>query len=482
MPAIKLSDQFGLNLNAVPNPRSGIAKYFGEAMDAVANGFDLSKISALNLSDPAVASAKAGLDFQQPVPIGVGAAEWKIGAGVNGTLDIFVPRQDPDSLFYPDQYGENIAVSADERYVAFGVTATAGVETGGFGFTVAPGVSVEVVNYRKFPTQPSPPSVLDAVKATIEDFAIPTGPDDLADLPHDVVITFNGQGSLRFSGTANLLAVANPLATVGLPGGSGELGVKAGGSVDVTAGFEILCDYQVRLERLKSGRVHMGFYKRRGMEASIGVTASGGANAAIGGFDLYSTLIGALSSDPEKDRDELEKAGLPRDEVDAVEDAVKAGIQRKLEVAVGAELADSNSHQAAFLYEIDAAALDAQGREAVRRAFHGDVSMLETAAAQGITVVRSIGRAVREQSIKLTVNLIGIYNFISLSSLTLSGKVVYEPTTGNLVVSDTASAERIQAANVPLRAVPQHLHKVLAESFFITAAYRGGKTMAAALP
>jgi hypothetical protein len=479
MPVIKLSDPFGLDLNAVPNPRSGIAKYAKEAVEAVARGSDLSKISALTLSDPAVTSVRAGLDFQQPVPLRAGDAALTIGAGLSGTLGIFVPRYDPDVLFPADAYGENVDVPAKERYVSIGMTATAGVEASGFGFSVKPGVSVELVNYRKFSTEPSPPSIAAAVEATLKDFAIPTGPDDLADLPPDVIVTLNGRGSLRFSATANLLAVSNPLATVGFPGGSGELGIKAGGAVDVSAGFEILCEYQVRLDRLESGKVRMGFYKRRGTEATVGVTASGGADAAVGGFDLYSTLIGALSSNPELDREALDKAGLPRDQVDAVEDAVKAGIQRKLELAVGAELADARSRQAAFLYEIEVAALDAQGREAVQRAFRGDVSMLETAAAPGITVVRSISSAVHDQSIQLTVNLIGIYNFISLSSLTLAGKVVYEPTTGNLVVADTASAERIQAANVPLRAVPQHLRKVLAESFFITAAYRGGKTTGA---
>lgn len=52
--------------------------------------------------------------------------------------------------------------------------------------------------------------------------------------------------------------------------------------------------------------------------------------------------------------------------------------------------------------------------------------------------------------------------------------------TGDLVITDTATARRIRTATVPLRAVTENLRSVLAESFLITAAYRGSKSVAAA--
>lgn len=481
MPTIKLTDQFGLSVEVVPNPLSGFGKYFTDAVAVVANGFDLSRFSGLTLQSPAITSFETGLAFDRAI----GAVE--VQAGLSGTLGVFVPDPDHDTLFDSDDYGDDIPVAPDERYVSIGLTASAsaGAEAtvGSATFGFEPGTSFEIVNYRRFSTKPSAPMLVSAIGDTLRAFSLPANVDDLAALPEAAIVTVNGSGALSFTTAVNLLTVANPLATVSLPAGAGALEVSAGESVEVSASFTVSCEYQIRVQKPAPNRIRLGYYKKRSSEATAGVTVSAGVSAGIGGFDLYSAVLGAISGDPEADRKALREGGLPADQVDAIEEAVKAGIARKLELAVGAELSAGQSHEAAFLYEVEIDALDSAARDAVQRALRGDLTGLAAAERQpvpGITPVRSITASMRERGHTLRVNLLGIYNFISISKLTLNGTVMYEPVTGDLVVTDSATAQRIRAASTPFSADPGRLQRVLAESFLITAAYRGSKTAAAA--
>ena len=71
MPAFKLGDQFGFSLDVVPDPQSGIAKYFQQAVDVVTHGFALTRVAGLDLRDPAVTAFQTGLTFSQPIGIEV---------------------------------------------------------------------------------------------------------------------------------------------------------------------------------------------------------------------------------------------------------------------------------------------------------------------------------------------------------------------------------------------------------------------------
>jgi len=63
-----------------------------------------------------------------------------------------------------------------------------------------------------------------------------------------------------------------------------------------------------------------------------------------------------------------------------------------------------------------------------------------------------------------------------VSKLITSGKTIYEPITGQLVISDSATASRISTlvANIGV-ADPEKLRQAMAEYFLITIAYRGAR-------
>ena len=280
-----------------------------------------------------------------------------------------------------------------------------------------------------------------------------------------------GRGGL--SGTANLLAVTNPLASVALPASLPVLSVTAGGVVQVGASLELRCTFQICAQKVAPGHVRLGWYRQRASDFAVNATVSEGLSAGFGSTDLFSTIIGVVSANGAADLDELQKAGLLPAQIKAIQDAVEAAVSRKLELALSTEIGATESSSTMFLYDIDAAALAPESRQALDQALGGDLSGLHGGSLPGVTTVQSVWAKARTNSIRLEVNLLGILNFGSISTLTSSGAVLFEPATGALVITDKATAQRIRSTAVNFGADTQKLRHVMAESFLLTAAYQG---------
>ncbi|HKG14231.1 MAG TPA: hypothetical protein VKB12_12970, partial [Pyrinomonadaceae bacterium] len=151
-----------------------------------------------------------------------------------------------------------------------------------------------------------------------------------------------------------------------------------------------------------------------------------------------------------------------------------------LELAASFELSASNADEAVFDYEVDLAKLGPEGRQALHKALDGDLTALAGGAAPvpaGVTLRRSIFTETQKKKHTLKVNLLGIYNFISIGSLGKKMRVMFVPETGELLITDSATATRLTASTSNLAADHAKLRKVLAESFLITAAYRCSRTV-----
>ncbi len=61
-------------------------------------------------------------------------------------------------------------------------------------------------------------------------------------------------------------------------------------------------------------------------------------------------------------------------QLDRVITAMKAGLSRRIELAIAASISGAAVDEAAFLYEIDLDALDATGAAAIDRALAGDLT------------------------------------------------------------------------------------------------------------
>jgi hypothetical protein len=474
MPSIPISDGLSVTADAEVAPFSSLKKYARDLPHLIASGGDLSRWKVLTLGDPAVTSLDLGLSFEKPVELGSGAPELTLGADAAVHFEVLTGK-----MFSPDVYGENLAIPEGKCAVRLGVsgTATAGVSASSgpasFGLDASAGISID--SYRPFSAGADAPTLLEALQTCVGELVIPVSADDVASIPAGTVVTLGGTGSLTLSASANLFAVANPLASLELPGPLPGLAVSQGASVKVGATWVISSEFQVRVHRVDKARVRLGWYRKHSSDFTIKASAGASVTAGTSSQDLFPKLIGAISSDARADEDELKRAGLSAGRTAAIEDAVKKAVSRKLEVAMTAELGSLSRDEAAFLYELDLPGMDDAAMNAVGLALRGDLSGLAE-PPRGITEVRSILTRTNTKRFTFRVNLLGIFNFASISRLTLKGTVTFTPSTGELVIIDEATASRAQIGAVNFGPDEEKLRHVMADSFLITAAYRGTRT------
>jgi hypothetical protein len=380
MPSIQITDRLGANIDAELAPASSLLKYVRDLPGLVLQGGDIGQLQLLTLNDPAVRSLSPSLSFRQPVSLGTGAAQLTIGADAGANFAVISRTAQDTALFARDDYGANIEIPATACYVALGFHASvnAGIASGTgaltFGMTASSGVAIQ--SYRPFSLGPDAGTIIEALRLSIGEFVVPATADDLDGIPAGVIVTVNGRGSLRFSAAANLLAVANPLATLTLPSPVPALAIVQSGSVKVGASWAVSTDYQVRVQKTDSRHVQLGWYRKHNSDFSVTASASAGIAAGTRDTDLFSTIIGAISSDAQADVDALGKAGVSAGQAVSIQNAIQTAASRKLELAVSAEFSSLASDEAAFLYDVDLGALGGEGREAVNAALAGDLSGL----------------------------------------------------------------------------------------------------------
>ena len=484
MPKLKLTDSLGFNADVELAEDAGVVKYIKSLSQIKVSDINLSALAQVPLDKVPLKSATAGLAFEHDVPVGINQTEMTVKAAGASRLRLLGPKD--KQLFDPELFGEPIKIEDGQYYVSLGVTASLSASVPvelrdlSFGFDAGGQIAFAVYKpFTKFGTPGAFEPFVQAVEETARDFVLLGDIEDLSKMSVGLVATVEGGGKIKFSAEAELLSFANPLATVDPPG-PGELKVLSGGSVKVGATYQLSGEYQIRAQKLDKQKVRLGFYKKRGKEFTLSVSAKGGVSAGVGGFDLFERLLKAVSRDPEVDKKQLEEGGLDAGQVKDIEDAVKAAVSRKLELAASFELSASNSDEAAFDYDIDLAKLGPEGRQAIHKALDGDLTALAggaQAVPAGITLRRSIFTETQKKKHTLKVNLLGIYNFISIGSLKKRMRVMYVRETGELLITDSATATRLTASTSNLEADHAKLRKVMAESFLITAAYRCSQTV-----
>jgi hypothetical protein len=463
MATIKITDQLGATVDAQLGSTSAWLKYARGAADMLLAGTPISQLQTLKLSEPSIRSLNAGLAFKEPVSLGSGVPPLNIGANagisfrlVQGAVEDEAP---PDGTCY--------------AALGFNAKVSVGASTGGeFTFGINAGGGMAIESFRAFPSGGEGPPVLDVLRTCVGEFIIPVSSDDLDAMAPGAVVTIKGDGSLKFSAKANLLAVANPLAAATLPSPLPALSVNGTANVTVGAAYAISSGYEVRAHKVAPGKARLAWHRKKDSDFEVSVSASAGLGAEVAGTDLFPQVIKAISADSKADL-----SGLPDDQRREAEKAVTAAVNRNLQAALEAELGSLHSEDAMFLYEVDCAALDAAAKAAVGRALAGDLSGM--AQASGVTEIRSMQSKMSERQFTWKINLLGIFNFGSVSRLALESKVTFTASTGDLVIVDRATASRIQTASSNFGADEDKLHSLMAESFLITAAYRGSKAVLA---
>jgi hypothetical protein len=379
-----------------------------------------------------------------------------------------------------DLFPAEVTVPARTGYlsVAFegSLDAAASAPSGDLTFGFATGGGIRLEYLKAFPLGTGEPTLGDALGRTLSSYVIPARLDDLAigQFAAGDVATASGHGTLKVSGAVNVSVAPNPLASVDLPLGLGPIAVKAGVTAGLSASLAISGSYQVRAVRKDADTIELSFHQGQGTCLTAGVSASGGVTAGPGDTDLISALLGAISIDPVKDRTRL--ADLAPAEIRALAAAIKSGIDHNLQASLTAELSRIASDRAAFQYEIRPALLDGPGRDAVNAALRGDLSLIEAGGMPGIRLLRSVFSESLANQATLKLNLLGIFNYITISELIRAGEVISDPVTGDVTIKDRTTGTVISAITEPLNRV-EPLRKVLFDSVVLTTTYIASRSI-----
>ncbi len=474
MPNIPITDGYGLDVQASLNPNSAFAKYFQQPPGFSVLQRDLASLQEVPLIGFPLKSTEVGVTFAQPTALASTSPEFAGSAAVAATLCVVTGGK----LFDPDPFDSPIEVPSGCAYLGLGVKATVAPEiditSGKLVFGFAAESTVCISHYQSFATTATTPTFKAALQTSLQNYVMPLGPDDLPALGVGDVAIIEGTGSLQLSATVNLLTSVNPLVSVSSATLPGTLQIQEGASIDITASITIKGDLQIRIQKVDAGTVRLGFYRRRGAEFAVQVTPSVGITAGTTNVDFISAVLGTIGPDPFPSAGQLEKAGLNEEKQEAIVGALKAAIQRNLALSVQEELQALSSQEAAFLYEISLNDLGPDGRNAIQDALRLNLSDLVESSRplpSGIREIQSLLTTAQTKERSLKINILGIYNYASITDLTLKGTVLTDSASGEIVITDSATATRISGA-INFLADPDKLRKVLAQSFLITAAYR----------
>src|SRR5262249_14711388 len=159
---------------------------------------------------------------------------------------------------------------------------------------------------------------------------------DIEQLSEHTVITAEGVGSLQLTAQANLLTMANPLATLNTP--FVPIQVAEGSGITVNGVYTLTGGYQLRVQRLEGRRFRLGYQKKRTSEIEVSVEAQINTDVGAGSFDLLKSLLQAVSADAVPDKDTFHQAGLTDDQLNTIAGAVKAGIERSVALSISEDL------------------------------------------------------------------------------------------------------------------------------------------------
>ena len=399
--------------------------------------------------------------------------------GVNAT-----PGSD---LFEDDSFPIQAIVPDKNAYISVGLQGALDLGVSGsdgdlsFGLDETTTVSMEY--FKAFTLEPVEPTLGDALGRTFSSFVLPADISDLEQLGPGDIATVSGEGRLKISGDVTATAYPNPLASVALPLGAGTLNVKSGVTAELSASFALSGGYQLRVRCMDARTLELSFIRRHETKFSGELSAGGGVVAKLGSSDLASLIFGAIRTDPLHDKTLL--SDLKPEELQTLNSAIKDGLDHSLQASIDLILSATADDQALFQYRIELGRLDANGNAAIHKALDGDLRLLTAmedpandggVLAPGITMLNSLFSRLHQHGLTLHINLIGFWNFASVSELIQKGEVLTDSVTGDVTIKEAVTANNISTILEPLKR-HEALRKVLFDSVLATTCYRAGKVI-----
>jgi hypothetical protein len=290
---IKVTDAFGLVVNASPSPLSIFSKYL-KSPDAIVGVLrDPKNIKDAEIGQDPFQSTTVGISFDKLIELGTSGVELTIDPELLATIAI----KKGDSLFDPanDPFGDKIAIPPNQAYVSTALEAKLDVGLGEgagdlqFGFKT--GTDVTFTDYKLFGLTDK---IVPALQSVIQHFTVPGDLQDVEAMASGEVATVQGSGSLQFSAKANLLTAVSPLAGLNASVAEGPLAIKEAASLTVGATYTLTGEYQIRVQRLVGSKFKLSFERKRMSDLDVSVTADIAVSATVDGFDIIQALLQAV--------------------------------------------------------------------------------------------------------------------------------------------------------------------------------------------
>jgi hypothetical protein len=459
MSSISIRDQQGKALVTSDLSGAGLGRYLKGAA-TLRGGAAL--VQALTQSVAELdGSRELDLTLDADVPIGkaseltlTGGASASIGVHTAGTT--VAPASDVHAP---------VVVPNGTAYVSFTIEAVlrAGASGGrgslGFGFQA--GTALRYATFHPVDIVGTDTSLGDALQALVGTAVYPADATDLEQLPVGAFVSLVGTGELSFSGAATLNSATTLLATPGVKL-VGQATVTAGASLTVGADWSMNGALELRISKSSASVARITYFRRRGRALEVSASARAGVGAQRNGKDLLTTLLRAISPDPEADLIGLVNAGLDDPTIESIAQAVAASIDRSLTLA--AQVAVSSRRDDEALVDVE---------------LHGRVGTVAAAAEAGgpFRILAHAERQVARRRTTWRINLLGVLNAGGLREFLRDSHVVFDPVSGALTAADTVSAKRIRSRSHPLQSDDGKLRQVLFESLLVTAAYQAGRAL-----
>jgi hypothetical protein len=475
MASISIRDSLNAEIvTANPQVTTGLGKYFKGTAAQLLAGVDVVSQLRTPLHLVNAGESGLGLSWSDTVPLGTSGVALTVAAGAKAVVGVY--NRTGMQLLENTFIGAPLKVPAGRGFVAFSIRPSLDIglkqQVGALSFGFSSGSESELRCYRPFDLTGAPITLADACKDVLEHFVIPNTADDLRqmkDLPAGTLACVSGHGTLQIGASVNLAAAFNPLSSVDTLPQLGTLKVSGGASASVGFKATLSGDFQIRVQRMDGSAVRLSYHQVAGRGLDVTLGASAGTGITLGDKDLVKLLFAGPGGLPGAAKEDLVQGGITSQQLDRVTAAMKAGISRKLEVAVSAQFSSLQQDEAAFLYEIDLDALDAAGASAVDAALAGDLTALNALEpdGHGIRALQSRTQALSKKKVSWRVNLVGIVNILSMSELVRTGTIVHDEESGELLITDKVTSDRVGAT-----IGPKQIRKLLYESAVMTLTYK----------
>ncbi len=460
---------------AMPDLASGLGKYLKDPATLLA---DVNVVAELRkpLTKAKSGDLGLGLSWTRTNALGELGPALTVNAGGKAVLSIF--NEDGAEIFEHTFIGPPVQVTSGRAYVSFSMHPSLGVNIertiGALTFGFEAGSEIELRYVHPFAVTGPVPSAADAFKTTLEQFVVPNRSGDLARMrayPEGAVASSAGHGTLQVTVTADLAAAFNPLASVNTLPQLGALTVGGGASATVGVAATVSGGFQIRVEKMAGPIVHLSYHTMAGRALDVSLSGSAGASVGLGDRELLAMLFSGPGGVPDAADAELAELGIDPADVERITAAMRAGMSRKLEVAIAAAFSASTDNDAAFLYEINLDRLDGTGSDAIDAALAGDLGPLSrldaTAQSHGIRVLRSKTQLTREKRINWRINLVGLVNVLSMAALVRTGTIAHDEESGELVIADAVSSSRLGGTTTA-----RQIRRLLYESTLMSLTYK----------